>query len=252
MGARRTTSAIFVIVTALLTLASSATAHGNEVHAGHPPAAGATGGGATPGAIPAVNEPVTGGGAAGGTPAPGAQPAAPTNALPPVVNGGVGNAGAAAQPAVAGAGNAAKPVKVVEAAAPAPQVADTSGSTTTTTTATPKLDLETISEPVTAPAPKTVSGGGGGLDVTDAGSTAVPAGAPVVTGGGNLPFTGIEETILLIALAGMFVPIGVLLYCGARRGDRMRYLRQLSAPRFQWAPAPGVRPDANGWPDARA
>lgn len=254
MGALRTTSAFFVTAAVLLSMAASASAHGNEVHAEpHPPAAG----GATPGAIPAVNEPVTGGGAVGGTPAPGAQPAAPTNTLPPVVNGGVGNTGAtgttgnATNPVNAASPAAAtKPVDVTKVA-PAPSAAGAGTSGSATTTATPKVDLESISEPVTTTVPKTASGGGGG-DVIDAGARAVPAGAPVVTGSGNLPFTGIEETILLIALSGMLVPIGVLLYCGARRGDRTQYLRQLAMPRFQWAPAPGVRPDASQWPDARS
>ncbi|MCW2962468.1 MAG: hypothetical protein JWM90_2855, partial [Thermoleophilia bacterium] len=46
-----------------------------------------------------------------------------------------------------------------------------------------------------------------------------------------LPFTGAEDNILLLALAGLLVPMGVLLYSAARRGDlRLR----LAMPRFQW------------------
>lgn len=72
-----------------------------------------------------------------------------------------------------------------------------------------------------------VSGGGG-----PAAATARPT--------GELPFTGVEENLLLISLAGMLVPIGVLLYCAARRGD----LRlQLAMPRFHWAPSPKRQPE---------
>ncbi len=244
MGAKRTFSAIVVIAATLLSLATSAYAHEGEDH-------GAAVQPAAPAAIPAVNEPVTGGGAVGGTPANGAQPAAPANnTLPPVVGGNVGNTGAAVvkpavvKPAVVTTKPAVEPVQPVAGSG-------TSGTSTTTSTETPKVDLGSISEPATTSVPKTASGGGG-MDVTDAGANVIPDDAPVVTGGGELPFTGIEETVLLVALAGMLVPIGVLLYCGARRGDRNLYLRQLAMPRFQWAPAPGVRPDANQWPDARA
>jgi len=99
--------------------------------------------------------------------------------------------------------------------------------------------------------PQVVRGGGGNAHPTNAHPTnanaIVPAGSHFVDGGGeDLPFTGIEQQ-LLIVLAGMFAPIGVLLYCGARRGDR-RIL--LSMPRFQWAspntstPAHPARPSA--------
>jgi hypothetical protein len=236
MGALRTTSTIAVIVAALFLTTASAFAHEGEDH-------GAAVQPVAPAAIPTVDEGVTGGGAVGGTPANGAQPAAPTDTLPPVVAGSVNNAGAAAVKVV-------EPVKVVTPAKPVAG-AGTSGAvdSSAASTTTPKVDLESISEPVTTSVPKTASGGGG---VMDNGASAVPDSAPVVTGGGELPFTGIEETVLLIALAGMLVPIGVLLYCGARRGDRTMYLRELAKPRFQWAPAPGVRPDGGHWPDARA
>lgn len=220
----RTSSAIFAIALATSFMAV-ASAHADAGHVHAPP----VGGGAAPGTIPTVIEPISGGGAAGtnvtgggpgSTPAPGAQPAAPQNntALPPAV----------------GAVDAS--VKVQPTVAPAAQ---------------PKVDLGAISEPATTAATTvpakvdiTASGGGGhgGAHAADAGASAVPTALPVVTGGGDLPFTGIEETILLISLAGMLVPIGVLLYCGARRGDERRFRRHLAMPRYQWAPSPpGMR-----------
>jgi hypothetical protein len=38
----------------------------------------------------------------------------------------------------------------------------------------------------------------------------------------------------MIALAGMFAPIGVLLYCFARRSELRWIRRHLAAPRFEW------------------
>lgn len=156
-------------------------------------------------------------------PAPGAQPAAPAEipAVPgaaapaavevdPVTPGGVA-------PAV-GAGRAdeaaADEVVVEEPAAAALDVA---------AVATP-VEPRT---PAPAPARTTVDGGGTAVDVPS---------APLVRGSGELPFTGAIENTLLILLAGMIVPIGVLLWCAAHRGERTRLQRSLSMPRFQWAP----------------
>lgn len=68
----------------------------------------------------------------------------------------------------------------------------------------------------------------------DAAPAATPIAQPAMANKrGELPFTGPGDNILLIILAGMFVPIGVLLYCAARRGDLRLHLAR---PRFQWAP----------------
>lgn len=148
------------------------------------------------GELPAVAEttPVAG---LDTTPAPGAQPAAP-GAMPAAV----------ATPAVE---------------TPVHDPAERS---------TPIDDAPAAAEPIaavpdTVPAPIPMANGGGtdGIDVAPTTASANP------TGSGELPFTGTMETILLILLAGMFVPIGVLLYCWAKRGDRILHL---AAPRFQW------------------
>ncbi len=227
MGAMRTYLLFVAACATLLAAASTASAHGTENHDA-PPAAGTTGGGANPGAIPTVDEPVTGGGAE--TPAAGAQPAAPGD-LPPAV-GGAG-------------GNTTNTTDVVQ-----PVATGTGTSSASTEPATTSM-IESVSEPAISK-PQTATGGGGFEDgVIEGGGAAVPD-APVATGAGDLPFTGIEETILLVALSGMLVPIGVLLYSFARHGEVRWLRRHLAAPRFQWAQAPGVRPDPNRWPDARA
>jgi hypothetical protein len=155
-----------------------------------------------------------GGGAANpNPPAPGAQPAAPgaVGALPQVDPG-------AADPADVAADAGVDPADAVEEI-------EVGGNDVI-------VPVEVDARPKPAPAPVLVDGGG-----TGGGAPATPdtAGPPLATPTGTLPFTGIGETILLIALAGMLVPIGVLLYCAARRGDLNLLRRQLAMPRFQWA-----------------
>ncbi|MCW2960729.1 MAG: hypothetical protein JWM90_1116 [Thermoleophilia bacterium] len=86
--------------------------------------------------------------------------------------------------------------------------------------------------PAAAPAVIAPTSGGGGVSSVPTSAAAPTTASPT----GELPFTGTEDNILLLALAGMLVPMGVLLYSAARRGDlRLR----LAAPRFQWTTSVG-------------
>jgi hypothetical protein len=223
MLVRRATFGLVVMVAcvALATAAPGAFAHGAEAHGNHSPtptpAAGA--GAGAQGAMP----PVVGGGGGGAqgaaptaptapaaaanpnAPAAGAQPAAPTSPQNPVV-----------APIVAGADEVIEPVDDGARA--------NADDTPAESTATPDTSMvDSVATPV-----RTVDGGGG--DAANIAPEADPA-AP----SGELPFTGVAENILLISLAGMLAPIGVLLWCAARRGDRRRLL---AMPRFQWADSP--------------
>lgn len=156
-----------------------------------------------------------GGGGAANAPAPGAQPAAP---------GAVGEF----------------PQVDVGAANPADVAADAAGVDPDAAVEEVEVAVDDVIAPVEVEAtPQVVAPAivdGGGTDGAAAGAGAPDvAGPPAATPTGNLPFTGLAETILLVSLAGMFVPIGVLLYCAARRGDLQALRRQLSMPRFQWA-----------------
>ena len=146
--------------------------------------------------------------AVAGDPAPGAQPAAPAAA--PAAEADV-TAPAAAASTTAAVGEVSTSTPKPAAA----RVASGGGSHEGHDTATPQ------------PAETIATGGG------DAGAT-TPA-APAATPTGELPFTGVEDNILLISLAGMLVPIGVLLWCAARRGDLARLRRHLAGPRYQWS-----------------
>jgi hypothetical protein len=249
MLVRRATFGLVVVVAgvALATAAPGAFAHGAEAHAASPtptPTAGAQG------ALP----PVVGGGTGG---AQGAAPAAPAAAAAGAAGGGgavnpaagaAAPAAAAATPAANAGGAAANPNAPAAGAQPAaptspqnPVVAPIvagddeviepvddgaradADDTPIESTATPDTSkVDSIATPV-----MTVDGGGGNANVAPAADPATPSGA--------LPFTGVEENILLISLAGMLAPIGVLLWCAARRGDRRRHL---AMPRFQWADSP--------------
>lgn len=94
--------------------------------------------------------------------------------------------------------------------------------------------IPVISAPV-----RDASGGGAGDRVVS--SEASIAGSNPVRGSGALPFTGFTQNLLLIYLAFMLLPLGVLFYCSAQRGDRTRQMRSLSVARFQWAGSDGHR-----------
>jgi hypothetical protein len=179
---------------------AGALAHEGEDHA-------AAGGGELPPVVaaPAVE-----------TPAPGAQPAAPANIAAPAAQ----DTAAADEAAANGIRNDAAPVA---AAHPTTHANHAAHETTH------------ADHPAAAPQPavQPVADGGGTADDDAASFDATP---PAVTpaAGGELPFTGPGDTILIIALAGMFAPIGVLLYCAARRGELRWLRRHLAMPRFEW------------------
>lgn len=230
-----------MFVTMSLVAAQGAAAHGAEHHAAPAANAGATGGGA-PAATPtagadanAALPPLVGGGAVGGAavqptapaaaaaaPAPGAQPAAPADAAVPTVaaNAAADPADVAADAAGVQPGDAVEEVQVevdeelappVEAGSAPPRTVDGGGTHRGHGSHAP-------------------SNGGGGAAVAPAVEPSRPS--------GTLPFTGLAENLLVVALAGMFVPIGVLLYCGARSGEQRARRQHLSMPRFQWADLP--------------
>lgn len=237
-----------MLVTNSLVAAQGAAAHGAEHHAAPVANVGAAGGG-TPAAAGAA--------AAGAAAAPSA--GANANAgLPPVVGGGAG--GAAVQPTApandpgapapgaqpAAPGNAAVPAVDADAAAdPADVAADAAGVQPGDAIEEIEVGVdEELAAPVEADSapPRTVDGGGTHRGhATHApsngggGGAAVAPAADPVTPSGTLPFTGLAENLLVVALAGMFVPIGVLLYCGARSGEERARRRLLAMPRFQWA-----------------
>lgn len=207
---------------AALAAASVASAHNGEVPAAGPVAAAGAG---TQGAMPPV---VGGGGAAVADPNPpaaGAQPAAPgaVGELPQVNPGDANPADVAADAGAApDAGAAVEEIEVGagQVVVPAKAAAPIEGS------AVPE-----VAQPKPAPV-ATVNGGGtdgaaGGGAVTPPRAYATPTGA--------LPFTGMGQTLLLILLAGVFVPGGVLLYSAARRGELRLSRLHLAMPRFQWA-----------------
>lgn len=203
--ANSTISTAAIALVALLAWAPVAAAHGDEAHT-HPVAGG---GGAMPPAA-AAGEGAPAAAPAEGAPAAGAQPAAPQ-----------------AEPAT-GAANAAG-VGMVETTTPRPAAA---------AAVAPATDRA-----ATTPAVAPVASGGGSheghadpMPVAAGGGDATTPAAPAPTPSGELPFTGVEEHLLLISLAGMLVPIGVLLYCAARRGDLRRLREHLARPRFEWTP----------------
>lgn len=245
-GLRIATTA--VLVTMSLVAAQGAAAHGGEHHPAPGGDAAATGGGAAAATAPA----------AGGAPSAGAEANA---AMPPVVGGG-GAGGAAVQPTAPAndrnapapgaqpAAPAAAPVPAVAADAaadPADVAADAAGVEPGDAVEVLEVGVdEEVAAPVEAKteseaaAPLTVDGGGtheGHSNAGGGGHAVAPAADPVAPSG-MLPFTGLAENLMVVALAGMFVPIGVLLYCGARSGERRARLRHLSMPRFQWAESP--------------
>lgn len=234
-----------MLVTNALVAAQGAAAHGAEHHAAPAANAGATGGGAP---------------AAAATPAAGAAaPTAGANAnggMPPVVGSGAG--GAAVQPTApandanapapgaqpAAPGNAAVPAVDADAVAdPVDVAADAAGVQPGDAVEEIQVGVdEELAAPVEADSapPRTVDGGGthGGHAnhaPSNGGGAAVAPTADPVAPSGTLPFTGLAESLLVVALAGMFVPIGVLLYCGARSGEQRARQRLLAMPRFQWA-----------------
>jgi hypothetical protein len=154
------------------------------------------------------------------TPAPGAQPAAPANLATPA------NAGVSADEAAANGLGTARDDAAVTPAVDTAHAAHAGHSNTAAATSA-----------VAAPVPVASGGGTSGDSTNDATSfdaTGAGAAAPAATPAGELPFTGPGDTILVIALAGMFAPIGVLLWCIARRSELRWLRRHLSAPRFQW------------------
>lgn len=200
--------------------AALAVAAGAHAAPAAPPAAGA--GGATQGTPPVIGGGGDGAVANPNPPAAGAQPAAPGAAgeLPQVVPG---DAAANVAP------DAAAPVEAIEVEANqvvAPvDVAPVEGDAVPET-ARPK------------PAPIATVDGGGNGDAAPArggGGTANTPARAYATPNGALPFTGLGQSLLLIVLAGVFVPGGVLLYCAARRGDLRLSRLHLALPRFQWA-----------------
>ncbi|MCB0877573.1 MAG: hypothetical protein KDC46_01130 [Thermoleophilia bacterium] len=169
-------------------------------------------------------------------PAPGAQPAAPgaAGALPQVDVAAANPADVAADAAAGLDPNAAvQEVEVTPAFGDVP-----ANPAEPAEPAVAPIEVDATPQPVAAPAPVTpvVDGGGtgGGAAVAPPTATAAP--------GGTLPFTGATQNLLLITLAGMFVPVGVLLYSAAQRGDLRRLRRHLEGPRFQWAAASHVDP----------
>ena len=172
------------------------------------------------------------------------------DALPPVVVGGGGGAAVApaapaagAQPAAPGAVGelpqvdvaGANPVDVAaDAAAIAPDAAMQDVEVGADEVVAPiELDVTPVvstPKPAAGAPPVVVDGGG-----TGGGATVAPA--PAATPTGTLPFTGAAENLLLMLLAAMLVPIGVLLYSAARGGELRARRRLLSMPRFQWAAA---------------
>jgi hypothetical protein len=221
---RRIGCGLVALFATLAIAAPAAHAHQNHDHA--PPAGGGAGAG---GEMPPV---VGGGGAVANppandpnAPAAGAQPAAPgaVGELPQVDVG-------AADPADVAVDAGIDPNAAVEDV----EVGDEDLVVPIEANAAPPAA-------VPSPSPLTVDGGGtGGAGAAGAGAANF-AGPPLAAPSGALPFTGIEESIMLVALAGMLVPIGVLLYCGARRGDLRMLQRHLAMPRFQWAD-PAQRP----------
>jgi hypothetical protein len=201
MLARRIALLGIVVVAAAATLAVSApiaSAHNGEDHGDE--ASATTPADALPPKVTTDPKSATGGGGNVGDPAPGAQPAAPGAAveLPKVDD----------DAAVADAAGADVAAQAVDAGIAAP--------------------VEAVSVPsVAKPASRPIVDGGG------TGPTAAGAGAPAP--GGELPFTGLGETLLLVVLAGMFVPLGVLAWSFARHGDARILRRHLAMPRFEWA-----------------
>lgn len=171
-----------------------------------------------------------GGGAAVTTPAPGAQPTPPSGTTTPTTS---------PTPATGGSGTAATTPKPVTTTTPASAPVPVAPSTKPAAGATSKASGSGSGGASThtghASATKTVDGGG----TSGAMPPATAAGAGAATPDGELPFTGAAETMLAVLLAGMLVPIGVLLYCGARHGDRRLHL---AMPRFSWAPASHTPP----------
>ncbi len=181
---------------------------------------------------------VDGGGAAapGGpvddpnAPAPGAQPAAPgaVGELPQVDVEAANPADVAAD----AAGIDADP-QVEEVAADAGEVVAPIAAIEDGVGIEP-VEVEATPAPVAGPAAPMPTVDGGGTDGADAGG-ALAAPVAAYQPAGALPFTGATENLLLALLAGVLVPIGVLLYSAARHGDLRRRRRVLSMPRFQWA-----------------
>lgn len=216
---RRTSVFILATVAAACAILATAPLSGAvEAGATMPPVVGGGGGGGNVGGAPPANDP--------NAPAPGAQPAAPAavGELPQVDV-------AAANPADVAADAAAVPIEEVPVGG---DIADPAAVDPVPVVANPSP------APVAVDATPSPVVDGGGTDGAGGGGANV-AGPPLATPAGALPFTGLAENLLIISIAGMLVPIGVLLYCAARRGDLRILHRQLAMPRFQWAD-PAQRP----------
>jgi hypothetical protein len=211
-----------------LAAAGSAAAHEGEVHPA--PAAGA----GTQGALP----PVVGGG--GGAAAPAANPNAPAAGAQPAAPGAVGELPqvdpADANPVDVAADAGAAP----DAGAAVEEIEIAAGQVVEPVDDGAPIEANAVPKVASPAAPKPVmTVDGGGTDGAGGGATAAPV--AYATPPGALPFTGLGQTLLLILIAGVLVPGGVLLYCAARRGDLHLSRLHLSVPRFQWAD-PAKRP----------
>ena len=211
---------ILVVAAIALVVAAPNAAAQEAAAPAMPPVVVEGGGGAAPPADP-------------NAPAPGAQPAAPdaVGELPNVDPGAADPADVAADAAGIDPNAPVEEVQVGGDEVVEPIADDVADDVPVEGV---PIEVEATPDPVAAVVTPMPTVDGGGTDGAAAGgANAAPVAAYQPSG--TLPFTGATQNLLLAVLAGMFVPIGVLLYSAARHGDLRSRRRRLAMPRFQWA-----------------